>query len=149
MTEPAVTGVGASRVAAVRRAPVALWAFAAWTSFVWGSRIRNVVADDAATGEDLAMAVGFVVVGVVLAGVAATWRPGDVVRARLVQAVAAGTIGVWVVRVAVISSRDHGVGFKVVHAALGVVSALLAVAAWRAATASSGVEAPEGRAARV
>ncbi len=49
------------------------------------------------------------------------------------QAFAALTVVVWVVRVPLILVADHAVGFKVVHAAIGLVAIALAVGVWRTA----------------
>jgi hypothetical protein len=50
---------------------------------------------------------------------------------KAVLALAGWTVGVWVVRDVGILTGDHGVGFKVVHTVLAVVSIALSVFAWR------------------
>jgi hypothetical protein len=47
---------------------------------------------------------------------------------RVVRVVAGVTIAMWVVQSVLIATRDHPVGFIVVHVVLGVVS--VALAAW-------------------
>ncbi len=103
-----------------------LYAFVAWTVFVWAGRIRN--------GGSVLLAGTFLVLAAI-----ALWR-----RRHWVTALAAWTVVVWAVRTPVILVHDHPVGFKVVHTVLAVVSIALAVTAAREATArrapvSSGV----------
>lgn len=103
-----------------------VWAFAAWTVFVWGTRIRTILSDDGGAVA-LAVAVGLTVLGVLVAVDAATKRlPWAVPWAVL------ATVVVWAVRAPQVLVNDHGVGFKVVHVALAVVSVALAIGAWRA-----------------
>ena len=102
-----------------------IWAFAAWTVFVWGTRIRNILSDDAGAIA-LVVAVGLTVLGVLTAVDAATRR----VRWAVPMA-ASATVAVWLVRMPQVLLHDHGIAFKVVHLVLAVVSVCLAVAAWR------------------
>src|SRR6476646_5906579 len=95
----------------MRRWPV--WVFLGWTVFVWAGRIRN--------GGSLPLALSFLVLAAV-----AVWRRGP-----WVTALAAWTIGVWVVRTPFILVHDHPGGFKAVHTVLAVISIALAVAAQR------------------
>ena len=106
-----------------------VWAFAIWTVFVWGNRIRNILADDGSTAS-LAVAIALTAMGVLVAVVAATgWR-----RAQIVAVALLVTIAVWLVRVPIILlDGDHSVGFKVVHSGLAVVSIVLAALAVRGA----------------
>jgi hypothetical protein len=64
------------------------------------------------------------------------WRTRTMALSRpmamVLGAFAVWTVGVWSVRVAFMFFADHPVGFKVVHALLGLVSVALAVPAWRA-----------------
>lgn len=107
------------------------YAFAAWTLFVWTTRIRNILSDGDASGtsRDVAFvaAVGLCALAVV-AGFA-WWRR----RPRwAVPALAVATVATWAVRVPLITADpEWGAGFKVVHAGLAVVSVALAWAAWR------------------
>ncbi len=112
------------------RAAVAL---VGWTFLVWTTRIANIWRDaDLATGERWGrtlLALSFTV----LAVAAAVALGRRLVQATVVAmgALAAWTITVWVVRGIGILAADHGLGFKVVHTVLAVVSIVLAVLAWR------------------
>jgi hypothetical protein len=106
---------------------VVVWAFAAWTVFVWGTRIRNILADDAGL-PSLLVASGLTVLGILVAVHAAAGRPR-----WAVPAAAAATLAVWAVRVPQILLHDHSAGFVVVHVVLAAVSVGLAVAATRRA----------------
>jgi hypothetical protein len=104
-----------------------VWAFAAWTVFVWGTRIRNILADDGGVPTLLA-AVALTVLGLLVALGAATrsrWL------ARVVPIAAVATFVTWAVRVPQILLHDHEVGFVVVHVVLAAVSVALAAGAWR------------------
>ncbi len=122
----------ASRARAVRR-PLLL-AFGAWTLFVWATRIDNVLGEDGLSGAGraarLALALSFVLVGG--AAVAIWWRsrgrPLSAGAVRVVQAGAAWTVAVWVVRGIQIPLADHEAAFVVVHTVLALVSIGLAVA---------------------
>ncbi|HEX7096126.1 MAG TPA: hypothetical protein VF183_09595 [Acidimicrobiales bacterium] len=107
-------------------------ALAAWTVFVWATRIRNALGDDELSGAETAIALttSVVFVALALAVLVAVVRSSHV---RLAVAVlAALSVVYWPVRVVQITLADHSVGFTVVHAALGVVSVVLSVWAWRA-----------------
>lgn len=104
-----------------------------WTVGIWGSRLRNILADDELTGGALVLAlviaVGFVVLGVgllaSLVGVP-SWH-----RGVLLVLVVAGVVR-WSVRGPLILLSDEWeVGFKVVHTVLWLVTVGLSVAAWR------------------
>ena len=112
----------------------------AWSAFVWGNRINNLVADDATAGE-WAVSGTLSAVSLLLAlgaGVALVlaWRsgwPSTVGRSRrLLQALAWWSIGVWVVRGADIALDWRSVGFVVVHLVLAAVSIGLGVGLLRA-----------------
>ena len=114
------------------------YAFAAWTVFVWGTRISNILDDGGAGGGgralDLAIAGGLTLLGLVVA--VATWRRQP---AWALPALVVATVAVWAVRIPVILlDPDHGVAFKAVHAALAVVSLALAAGAWRSSRLRSG-----------
>ena len=107
------------------------YAFAAWTVFVWGTRISNILDDDGVGGGgrvlDLAIAAGLTLLGLVVA--VATWRRRP---AWALPALVVATVVVWGVRTPLILlDPDHGAAFKAVHAALAVVSLALAAGAWR------------------
>ncbi|MBW3581287.1 MAG: hypothetical protein KY447_00955 [Actinobacteria bacterium] len=111
--------------------------FAVWTVFVWATRVSNIVRDDG-SALDLVLAVVLAVLGGAVAVAALRRSP----RWPLVALVAA-TAATWAVRTPLILlDGDHGVAFKAVHAALAVVSIVLAALAWHArpalATGKSG-----------
>lgn len=118
------------------------YAFAAWTVFVWATRISNILDDGGPEGGgravDLAIAGGLTLLGLVLA--VATWRRRPV---WALPALVVATAVVWGVRTPLILlDPDHGVAFKAVHAGLAVVSLALAAGAWR----SSPLRSDPGRA---
>lgn len=123
-----------------RRTRSLLATFAAWTVFVWINRLAN--AWSSTTETTGAKVISTVLAAVFLAFAVATgwiaWRTGrqplDRVGAVVLQAFAAWTASVWLVRLAAIVLADHSLGFKLVHAGLAVISVALAVPAWRAAS---------------
>jgi hypothetical protein len=113
--------------------------FTAWTVFVWGNRISNAwssageststkVVSTVLAGSFLLLASGGIVVLV------RSWRSpiGDG-AVRFLVVFAGWTTLVWSVRIVLIVAADHSVGFKVVHAALGLISIALAVGVARGA----------------
>ena len=118
--------------ARLRRRPATV-AFVIWTFFVWTTRISNIWRDDGlTTGEKwsaTAVAVSFTVLAI---AVVVTFLRRSGPRATLaVDALAAWTTGVWVVRAIGITFGDRSVGFKVVHVVLAAVSIGLAYLACR------------------
>ena len=110
--------------------PAAALAFAAWTLFMWGTRIRNAFGDDDLSGGDKALALGVALaftLGALAVGIAALRRRGQDLPVKVLAAV---TVVYWPVRVVQIVLADHGVAFTLVHAVLGVVSVALALWAW-------------------
>ena len=114
-----------------------LIALVVWTTFVWGTRISNAWLS---TTESTAAKLSSTVVSLVfLAFAAATvWilvRTRTVVLDRRIAGVLAAfavwTTGVWAVRIMMIVLADHTVAFKMVHAALGLISVALAFPAWQ------------------
>jgi hypothetical protein len=107
----------------VRRSAAAL-ALAGWTAFVWLTRIRNAARD----GDSLlpyALSVAFLVLAV---GTLATLGRDR----RWVYGLAGLTVVVWPIRLFDIAfGSDHGVGFILVHVAIGLVSVGLAALAAR------------------
>lgn len=99
---------------------------------MWTGRVRNIAADESLGGIQLvgamAAAVAFVAGGLVLLGVAAARRSAPQRGRRLVIAVCTAMTMYWLVRMALIVSRDHSLGFVVVHAVLAVAS--MTAAAW-------------------
>lgn len=110
----------------MRRSPLVPAALAAWTAFVWGTRVRNITRDGGGT-VPLLVAVGMVVLAVVVA--VSLVRDGAPRSA--VPALAVATVAAWAVRMPSILLGDHGAAFKGVHTALALVSIALAVAAVR------------------
>ncbi len=97
---------------------------AAWTLFVWGTRIRNA---DGAVG---ATAVAAACVALAVWLLVALWRAWP--HAAPLLALSVLTVAVWVVRlVDIVAFSDHSAGFVIVHAALGAVSLALVSWAWR------------------
>jgi len=90
-----------------------IYAFAAWTVFVWIGRIG--------LGGTPLLAVPFVALAIV-----AAWR-----RGVWVSVLAAYTVAVWAIRTPFILVHDHPVAFKVVHTVLATISIALAVLAQR------------------
>lgn len=124
-------------------------AFAAWTLFVWGSRIRNIWVDDALStaGQVGRTAVSVVFCTLAILAAATVWRARTRGLAahehRFLQGVAVVTMGYWAVRVTQIVLADHDAGFTAVHVVLGVVFWALSLAvltklAPRSALAASG-----------
>ena len=109
--------------------PLAVAVFAMWTLLVWAKRIYNIVAKDGGDGVDLARAIGFVVVGLVVAVVACDrcrrrsptgwcrWPVGP--RSRCGAAHRHHPLG------------DYSVGFVVVHLVLVAISISLVLWAMR------------------
>lgn len=111
------------------------YAFAAWTVFVWATRVSNILDDGGASGAalavDLAIAVAMTLLGLLVA--LATWkgRPTWALPALVVA-----TVAVWGARTPLILlDPEHGAAFKAVHTGLALVSVGLAAAAWRTARA--------------
>jgi len=128
-------------VLSVRSRPSWVGGFGAWSLLVWGSRIRNIWADDELStsgqvGRTL-LALSFVIGGAAMLVLLARARSRRFTRAEVagVSAFAVWTIGVWVVRGSQIVAGGHSAGFVVVHTALAVVSIGLAAGAWHAARA--------------
>lgn len=123
------------------RAKALLIALCGWTAFVWVNRISNAWSSSAeTTGAKVVSTVlaasflGLAAIGVVV--LVANWRSAPKPWVLVyVQVFSGWTIAVWVVRITSIVLADHAVGFKVVHALLGVVSMVLAVAVVRAVRA--------------
>lgn len=104
----------------------AVYALVAWTVFVWGTRVSNIVGG---TGSNLDLGLALVLCGLALAVGFAAWRRSP--RWPLV-ALVVGTVATWVVRTPLILfDADRGVPFKTVHLVLAAVSVALAVVAWR------------------
>lgn len=143
-----------------RRWPVAV--FAAWSAFVWVNRITNAWAPDSdestvakiiSTVTAVALLVGACAAVAIL--VRARSRAFGVAEAWALRLFAGATVAVWAVRVPLILVAEHDVDFKVVHAALALLSVVLAVVTWRIAdrdqepaTATDAVVSPAAKASR-
>lgn len=111
-------------------------ALCGWTLFTWVTRVPLAWSDDELTTGGKILATVPVLVFVVLALVTgalvltrrATARPA-------VVGLAVWTVGYWIVRMLLIATNGHAVGFVVVHAVLALVASTLAVLAGRAALA--------------
>jgi hypothetical protein len=120
-----------------RRAWFALAALVAWTVFIWLNRLANAWGSETESTTDkvVSTVLAGVLLGFALAGLVVLVRswstPLTVGWARVLQGFAGLTVAVWVVRIPQIFLADHELGFKVVHAALGIVAIVLAVAVWR------------------
>lgn len=118
----------------LRPAPVAV--FAVLTLLIWTNRIWLAWTNEEDTvGEKLlwstpitlfVLAAAYLLVRM-LTGQAATPSFGATVRVF-----AAGTVLYWAIRITIILTGDHTVGFKAVHTVLALVSAAAAVWAFRA-----------------
>ena len=112
----------------------AVVASALWTLFVWGTRVRNIGKDHTLGGgqKAFAFAVSLVFIGAALVLLwLALRRRNDELRAVL-PLFAIATVGWWAVRSVFILVHHHSWAFRVVHIVLGIISSVLAVAAWRA-----------------
>lgn len=123
------------------RWPIAV--FAAWSGYVWVTRIANAwsaTSDETATAKVVSTATAVVLlVGAVAAAgilVRARARGFLAVETLVLRAFAGLTVAVWAVRVPlIVLDPEHGVGFKVVHTALALISiSLAALTWWRAGT---------------
>jgi hypothetical protein len=129
-----------------RRGTWPVVALVVWSLYVWGTRISNALGDPALSigGKAFSGGLSLTFVALAVAGiaiVARSWsRARTPIEVGVLRAFAGWTVAVWVVRVPMIVVADHVVGFKVVHAMLGVISVVLAVWVWRTASASTPAE---------
>ncbi len=109
----------------------AIIALVGWTLFVWGGRVRNIIADDQLAGSEylwrLCLAVGLVALALAAAIPLAV---RSLARFQRPSALALATIGslVWLARGVDILLGDHETAFIVVHLVLAAVT--LALSAW-------------------
>jgi hypothetical protein len=126
------------------RQRVVLSVFAAWTAYVWVSRIVNALGSDSeSTGEKLFSVILSLVLLALTAGVVSvlvrSWKaPLTAGGAKVLAAAAGVTTVVWLIRVPQILMTDHGpevngTAFNIVHTLLGVVSIVLAALVWQIA----------------
>jgi len=120
-----------------------LWAFVAWTLFLWATRIRNVVQDDelstGAAGLAGAIAVVFLLASISLPVLAARRRD---LLGRAVRVVMTATILWWAMRLVTNLVGDGSVGFKAVHTILAVLTIALASAILAAPIADRSAQLP-------
>lgn len=91
------------------------YALALWTLFTWGLRVRNAIGD----GDGALSFVAPVVLLVLAVLTILRWR-------RWAPLLAIASIVAWLVRVPIMLTNDHGVGFVVVHVALAAIAWVLA-----------------------
>ena len=111
-------------------------ALCGWTLLTWTTRVPLAWSDDELTTGGKVLATVPVLVFVVLAvvtGVAVLTRRAA--AGTIVLGLAVWSVGYWVVRMALIATNGHPVGFVVVHAVLAIVAGALAVAAGRGVVA--------------
>ena len=109
------------------------WILVAWTLSIWGSRVRNIVADDELAGAEqaIAFAVAITLIVSALAVAAAMSTDAPWLRSALAVLVIVGILR-WSLRGPVILVSDEwGAGFKAVHTVLWAVTVVLSVGAWR------------------
>ena len=120
-----------------------LWAFVAWTLFVWFTRLRNVFGDDGlTTGETLwaaGIAFAFLIIAASIPLVAFGARR---FLPHYVSAIAVITIGWWTVRLFTNLAADESTGFKVVHTILSIVAIGLSAAILARTTSTMRQRAP-------
>jgi hypothetical protein len=137
-------GAGATLAAMSRRSWCGLAAFVAWTFFIWLNRLANAWGSDteSTSGKVVStvLALAFLAFGAYgIAVLVRTWKGRlQPAAARVLQAYVALTVVVWAVRIPLIFLADHEIGFKVVHAVLGVIAIALGVGVWRTASAVAG-----------
>lgn len=110
----------------------AVYTVIVWTLFMWVTRTRLIFTEDDLSVGDVVLRILpvflFVALALVLVVSVRTGRPD---LPQTVAAFALWTTSYWLIRVVLISFRDHSVGFKVVHAVLATVSIGTAAWAWR------------------
>ena len=94
---------------------IAAYALAAWTLFTWGLRVRNAIAD----GDGVLSFVAPAILLVLAVLTVVSWR-------RWAPLLAIASIVAWLIRLPIMLTNDHGVGFVVVHTALAVIAWVLA-----------------------
>ena len=103
-----------------------------WTLFLWASRTRNVVSNDALSAWGTTWRLGVVVVFVAGRG-----RCRRSARNRVLPVLVWWTIGYWLVRGGgIVLDANHDASFKVVHSVLMVISIGTAMWVWRTRVAS-------------
>ena len=104
-----------------------------WTLGIWGSRLRNIQADNDLDGAERFTALGIAYVLLAAATItgAAILRGAPWKRYPLAALVLIGILR-WTVRGPIILfSSEWETGFKVVHTVLWLITVVLSVLAWR------------------
>ena len=106
---------------------------------MWGTRVRNIGNDDTLGGGEKAFAflVCAVFIGAALALLAMLLTRQSARLRTALPVFAVATVGWWAVRSVFIVVHDHSMAFRIVHIVLGIISSVLAVAAWLAARVRS------------
>ena len=105
-----------------------VWALPIWTLFVWATRVRIILNQD---GSKTAVIVPVVLTVLAIAAI--------VDRRRWLPPLIVATVAVWVVRLPLVLVHHHSAPFKLVHAALAVISLGLSWGSWRALRRSTSV----------
>ena len=109
------------------------WILLTWTLAIWGSRVRNIIADDELTGLERTVSLG-VAAGLIAAAGALLWAlvRGAWWKGRALSALVVLGIARWTLRGPVILLSDEWeTSFKVVHTILWLTTVALSLAAWR------------------
>lgn len=114
-----------------RRTRALALALCGWTLFTWITRVPLLVSGDESAAGLIPVVV--FVVGAVAVGLAVLRRLD--VAGSAVVAFGAWSVAYWAVRLALIATNDHPVGFIVVHVVLGLGAGTLGLLALRAALA--------------
>lgn len=140
---PASGARSAGSAARSRFQPLAVSGFAALTLLIWTNRIWLAWTNpDDSVAEKIGWSTPITVFWLSAVAILVMQQRGagkTKAFGIVLRVFAGGTVVYWAIRIAVIMAGDWAVGFKVVHAVLGVVSAVAAVLAWRA---QSRVEVP-------
>lgn len=109
------------------------WSLVVWTLGIWGSRIRNIVADDELTTSE--RTVGFLVaaalIGSALSLAFGLVRSAPWTRVALAALALLGVIRFTIRGPIILLADQWDTGFKVVHTILWAVTVALSVLAWR------------------
>ena len=104
-----------------------------WTVGIWGSRLRNALADEDLSGGaqvlSIGIAAGFVLLALVLAWLRRQQHPWA--RPALELLCALGVLRFSIRGPLILASDEWGIGFKVVHTILWTMTVALSVLAWR------------------
>lgn len=126
----AITSPGVGSFFADRRFRAALFL---WTVLVWGSRLRNIAADDELAGVELFSSLGIAVFLVAAAVAMAVSMKMDLSwHGRALGVLVIAGITRFTIRgFSVLANPEWSTGFKVVHTVLWVVTIILSILAAR------------------